>query len=100
MASQSITLNKRAKEQGFSARFILLTGKTLKDGGHPIMLQLIHQGKVKRYSTKEACFPDQWDEQTGRMKPRAKGAALTNATLSAMEGPVAGIVDALTVHKT
>jgi hypothetical protein len=77
MASASIPLNARMpKAEGFSARFVCLTGKTLsKVDLHPIRLQLIHNGKIKRYSTKEACTLEQWDEGTGRVKARVKGAA-------------------------
>lgn len=97
MATPSMDLTKRARAQGFSARFILLTGKTLKDGRHPIMLQLI-QRRVKRYSTGEACTAGQWDKDAGRMKPRAKGGARTNATLAKLEARVADIVEKLAVH--
>jgi integrase/recombinase XerD len=100
MAGASITLHPKAKAQGFSARFVCLTGKTVKGGMHPIRLQLIHNLKVKRFSTGEACTVKEWDMDAGRVKPRAKSAAQVNRVLNAMEAEVAGIVDALVVHGT
>lgn len=99
MAGASINLNTKAKAEGFSARFVCLTGKDLKGGLHPIRLQLIHNLKVERYSTGEACTIEQWDADAGRMKPRAKGAAQVNGVLSEMEGRVKDIVDTLVVHR-
>ncbi len=98
MAGASIDLHHKAKAQGFSARFVCLTGKTVKGGLHPIRLQLIHNLKVKRFSTGEACAADQWDAETGRMKPRAKGAAQVNGLLNGFEAKVSGIIDALVVN--
>lgn len=98
MAGTSINLHPKAKAQGFSARFVCLTGKTLKGDLHPIRLQLIHKLKVKRYTTGEACTEKQWDADTGRMKPRAVGAAQVNGLLNALEAEVVGIVDALVIH--
>jgi len=99
MASASIPLNPQAKAQGFSARFVCLTGKTVQGDLHPIRLQLIHTGKIKRYSTKEACTREQWDESTGRVKGRVKGAPQTNRILNSLEAHVCGIVDTLVVNK-
>ena len=98
MAGASIDLNNAAKDQGFSARFVCLTGKSLKGGRHPIRLQLIHNLKVKRYTTGEACTLKQWDAEAGRMKPRAQGATQVNGVLGEMAARVKGIVDALAVH--
>jgi integrase/recombinase XerD len=98
MAGTSINLHPKAKAQGFSARFVCLTGKEVKGGLHPIRLQLIHKLKVKRFSTGEACTVAQWDVDTSRMKPRAKGAAQVNGLLNALEAEVVGIVDALVIH--
>lgn len=100
MAGASINLNPKAKAEGFSARFVCLTGKDLKGGLHPIRLQLIHNLKVKRYSTGEACTLEQWDAEASRVRPRAKGAAQVNGVLSEMEGKVKDIVDALVVHRS
>lgn len=126
MATASIPLNSQARDQAFSARFVCLTGKTVADPNrpktypelgnaiqellngkpkpkapiyHPIRLQLIHNGKIKRYSTKEACTREQWDESTGRVKGRVKGGPQTNKILNILEARVCGIVDGLVVNK-
>jgi len=98
MAGTSIDLHPKAKKQGFSARFVCLTGKQLKDGLHPIRLQLIHNLKIKRFSTGEACNIMDWDVETGRMKSRSDRAASVNRLLSALDAEVVSIVDALVVH--
>src|SRR5690606_8940598 len=98
MAGASIDLNPAAKTQGFSARFVCLTGKSAKGGRHPIRLQLIHNLRVERYTTKEACTLAQWNAEAGRMKPRAQGAAQVNGVLGELEERVRGIVNALVVH--
>lgn len=99
MASASIPLNAHAKAHGFSARFVCLTGKTVQGDLHPVRLQLIHNGKIKRYSTKEACTIAHWDEGTGRVKGRVKGGAQTNMILNSLESRICGIVDGLVVNK-
>lgn len=98
MAGASINLHPKAKAQGFSARFVCLTGKTLKGDMHPIRLALIHNLKIKRFTTGEACILKEWDADAGRMKPRAKSAASVNRILNALEAEVVGIVDALVVN--
>ena len=98
MAGASIPLHSKAKAQGFSARFVCLTGKTVKGDRHPIRLQLIHNLKVRRFSTGEACSTKEWDADNSRMKPRAQGAAAVNGILNALEAQVMSIVDALVVN--
>jgi integrase/recombinase XerD len=98
MAGATIDIHDKAKAQGFSARFVCLTGKTVKGDLHPIRLQLIQHLKIRRFTTGEACAVKDWDADTGRMKPRAKGAANVNRTLNALATKVEGIVDALIVH--
>lgn len=98
MRTAAIPLDEEAREHGLSARFICLTGKTLSDGRHPIMLQLIHQGKVKRYSTGEACTADQWDKDAGRVRSKVKGATSTNTALGEIQTKVRTIVKRLVVH--
>lgn len=99
MTRTGIDLGKQAKAQGFTARFLPFLGKTLSDGRHPILLQLLHHGKGKRYSTKEACTPEQWDEGTGRLKARVKGGTVTNGILSTIETKVCEIVGSLVATK-
>jgi integrase/recombinase XerD len=97
MAGTSINLNPKAKAQGFSARFVCLPDKKLKGDANPIRLQLIHHGKYKRYTTKQACPKEHWDTNTSRTKPSVKGAAAINGVLSAIEASVTEIVDSLLV---
>lgn len=97
MAVSSFNLNPKAKAQGFSARFVCLSSFESNTGEHPIRLQLIHGRKVKRYTTKQVCSGDQWDEAAGRVKARVKGAAAINGVLSAIEASVAEIVNSLLV---
>lgn len=99
MASKKIALHEKAKKQGFSARFVCLTGKKLEGGMHPIRLQLIQDRKVKRYSTGHGCKREQWDQRTARVKPDATGAGKINRALNAIEGRVCDIVDVLVVNK-
>lgn len=97
MAGTSINLNPKAKAQGFSARFVCLPDKTLKGDANPIRLQLIHHGKYKRYTTKQACPKEHWDPTTARVKSTKKGASAINGVLSAIEASVAEIVNSLLV---
>jgi integrase/recombinase XerD len=97
MADLSFNLSSKAKAQGFSARFVCLVGLENAKGECPIRLQLIHERKVKRYTTQQMCKVDQWDEAAGRMKARAKGAQATNGVLSAIEASVTEIVNSLVV---
>jgi integrase/recombinase XerD len=73
-------------------------GKQLANGQRPIILQVTHNGVSRRYSIGEACLPEQWDADSGRMKPRAKGAAQVNSVLNVIESKVKESVDALVVH--
>lgn len=99
MAGTSINLNPKAKAQGFSARFVCLPDKKLKDDANPIRLQLIHHGKYKRYTTKQACPKELWDPTTARVRSTKKGAAAINGVLSAIEANVTAIVDSLVVSE-
>lgn len=99
MAGTSIPLPPKAKAAGFSARFVCLSGKPVK-GGNAIRLALIHNLKVKRFSTGEACPLKDWDPDAGRVKPRAKGAAAVNRVLISIEAKVLDIVEALAVNGT
>jgi site-specific recombinase XerD len=99
LKASGIDLGKQAKALGFTARFLPYRGKALSEGRHPIILQLLHNGKGKRYSTKEACTLEQWDEDVGRVKARVKGAAANNGVLSAIETKVCEIVGSLVATK-
>lgn len=51
-----------------TAKILLYKSKTLKDGTHPVMMQLINDRKIKRISLKRSCSCDQWDETSSRFK--------------------------------
>ncbi len=78
-----IEIDKDATDQGFSARFICFTGYTLKDGRHPIMLQLIHHRKIKRYSIKGlTAHLSEWDPTSASVVTGTKGKAATDGILA------------------
>ncbi len=89
---------------------MLLKANPLMDGRVPIMVQLIHNRKVKRYSTGERCQLGHWDGNAGRVMLKAfnsagklvpvKGAKDTNVILSEIENTVRMHVDTLVVHGT
>jgi len=43
-------------------KIMLYKHKTLKDGTHPVLLQIVHNEKPKRYSILQPCSPNQWDK--------------------------------------
>lgn len=51
-----------------STRIILYKQKTLQNGQHPIMLQIIHNRKVKRINLGYSSKPDEWDFKISRPK--------------------------------
>lgn len=51
-----------------SAKVILFTSKTLKNGMHPIMLRIIHERKMKYFNLNASCGADMWDEKNGLPK--------------------------------
>lgn len=77
---------------GLGVKLLCYKHKALKDGTSPIILQLIHHGKVKRYSTGHACPVDKWDFEGERMKPWSKDAKEINAKLNAREAKASEIV--------
>ena len=48
-----------------SAKVILYKHKTYKNGKHPLIVQLIINGKIKRISINRSLFPNEWDESLG-----------------------------------
>lgn len=49
-------------------RFVLYRSKTLKNGKHPVLLQITSNGKIKRVSTGMDACPKDWDENKQRFK--------------------------------
>lgn len=95
---KGIPLESRAKEQGFHARFALMVKEPKRDGRCRVTLQLIHNRKVKRYSTGLSAKPEHWDEDASRVKVRAPGRAATNPVLEEIQTRVRNIVTRLVVN--
>ncbi|MBK8586917.1 MAG: hypothetical protein IPN88_16420 [Bacteroidetes bacterium] len=51
-----------------SVRLKLFKGKLLKNGEHPIVIQLIKDRKRKVISTGRSCSSDLWDDKEGMPK--------------------------------
>ncbi|RQO79112.1 hypothetical protein DBR40_05175 [Pedobacter sp. KBW01] len=64
-----------------SVRLHLYTSKTYKDNCHPIVLQYIINGKVKR-KVVARCQRDDWDQRNNKLKTKAKNSPRINAFLS------------------
>lgn len=77
---------------GLGIKLLCYKHKVLKDGTSPILLQVIHHGKVKRYSTGDACPVEKWDFDAERMNPWGKVGKDVNAKLNAREAKVQDIV--------
>lgn len=77
---------------GLGIKLLCYKHKELKDGTSPILLQVIHHGKIKRYSTGHSCPVDKWDFDAERMNPWGKLGKEVNAKLNAREAKVHDIV--------
>lgn len=49
-------------------KIILYKQKTLKDGCHPVMLQVVNDSKVTRISLGYKCLPNEWDDNACKFK--------------------------------
>jgi len=49
-----------------SLKILLYKSKVLKDGRHPIVIQVIHNRKVKKVSTNHNAFESEWDFEKNR----------------------------------
>lgn len=77
---------------GLGVKILCYRHKVLSDGSSPIIVQLIHHGKIRRYSTGHACAVDRWDFEAERIKPWSKSAKEINAKLNAREAKIQDIV--------
>jgi len=82
-----------------SVKAILYLHKTLKDGSHPIMLQVIHNRRVKRKSLELSSYPDDWDETLECFKSTAKNSRPNNKTLAAVKTKAEATLDWFRVNK-
>ena len=51
-----------------SVKLILFKGKKYKDNRFPVMVQIIHEGKVRRISSGGSAHENEWDEETKLFK--------------------------------
>ena len=82
-----------------SVKAILYLHKTLKDGSHPVMLQVIHNRRVKRKSLELSSYPDDWDETLECFKSTAKNSRPNNKTLAAVKTKAEATLDWFRVNK-
>lgn len=63
------------------AKIILYKQKTLSDGTHPVVIQVIHQRKAKRISLGMSCFPYQWHPSSSQFNENFPGYSKANKRL-------------------
>lgn len=63
-----------------SLKLIYYTHKKYADGSHPIILQYIHDRKIKK-KVLTSCLPENWDTSRNRVKDSAPNASYTNSFL-------------------
>jgi len=76
-----------------TTKLILYKQKVLSDGTHPILLQIIHNRKVKKISLRYSCRPEQWDKQTARFNKNLLGHRNKNKNLRNHEVRADDILD-------
>ena len=82
-----------------SLKLILFRHKTLSTGLHPVVVQLIHQGRVKRYSSGYSCRftrdakKAEWDAHAQRFTSRFEGYKSKNAVLTKLLSNIGDILD-------
>lgn len=64
-----------------SIKIILYIHKTLKDNRHPLMMQIIHNKKVKRINLGYNLFKEEWDFRNTKVKGKSDLAAEINSFL-------------------
>ena len=74
-------------------KILLYKHKTLKSGEHPIMLQAIHAGKVKRISLGYSCFPKQRNPETKQFRKNASNYKVKNENLRKRELEAGEVID-------
>ncbi|MBK6700367.1 MAG: site-specific integrase [Saprospiraceae bacterium] len=62
--------------------------KTLKDGTHPIILQIVSNEKPKRYSIVKSCFQDQWNVEKGGYNSKMPNYKVLNMLLTNVRSKV------------
>lgn len=62
-----------------SIKIILYVHKTLKDNRHPLMMQIIHNKKVKRINLGYSLYKEEWDSKNTKVKGKGDLAAEINS---------------------
>ncbi len=66
----------------FSFKIYLRKKATLKNGKHPVYLRVTANRKSKEFKIPVECFPEQWDENTLRVKGRSEFALKANSIIN------------------
>ncbi len=76
-----------------TAKIILYKQKKMKDGKHPIMLQVTHNSKASRISLKYKCHLKDWDAGKCRFKRSMENYRDKNAVLRGLESKAEKTID-------
>ncbi len=80
-------------------KIILYKQKTLKDGKHPVMLQITNNEKSSRISIGFRCFKNEWDVNRCRFKKQMENARNKNTILRDLETRAEQILDKIRKEK-
>ncbi|HQX43461.1 MAG TPA: phage integrase SAM-like domain and Arm DNA-binding domain-containing protein, partial [Saprospiraceae bacterium] len=75
-----------------NSKILLYKHKTLKDGTHPVLLQIVHNEKPKRYTIGKTCMPNQWDIDKSSYTPKMPNYRLLNMILTKEKKKVDDII--------
>lgn len=81
-----------------TAKIVLYKSKKLKDGAHPIVLQVVENSKPYKISLGYSAFPDEWDAHKGRYKKNRGGFKLKNEILREKEQLAEKILDTINLQ--
>ena len=76
-----------------TVKIILYKQKKMKDGRHPIMLQITHNSKASRISLKYKCLPKEWDKDKCRFKKNMENHRDKNTVLRGIESKAEKTID-------
>lgn len=75
------SLHRKLHRQMPTFKIILFKQKTLSDGTHPVMLQVVENRRVFRISLGFKCKPDQWNSAASKFRRNMHEHVLKNAIL-------------------
>lgn len=76
-------------------KIILYKSKTLFDGTHPVMLQVINKRRIFKISLGYKCSRTEWDEAKNRFKSKYQGYKKKNSILLNVEQKADDIIDTI-----